>query len=503
MSTRSHTRSHWARAGILTLALATAAVIGSALQASQAATSREATAETLDPPKPLGGAFGPGFSELVKRVTPAVVNISTTGTTGPAQRSPAPFPGPGGTPFEEFFRHYFEDGAPDRPQRELRASGSGVIVAPEGYVVTNHHVVEHADTITVILHDGTQHAATIRGSDPKTDLALLQVEAPSPLPYARFGDSDRAEVGDWVIAVGNPFGLGGSVTAGIISARGRDIQAGPYDDFLQIDAPINRGNSGGPLFNTAGEIIGINTAIYSPTGGNVGIGFAIPSSLAEGIVTALQSEGRVTRGWLGVHIQPVTAEIADSLELEAPRGALVAQVTPESPAAQAGLEPGDVILGFGDAEIETPRDLSRAVAATPADTKVRARIWRGGGEKNLRVKVAGAPAEAVVAEANGGAKPTHLGVQLADLTPEIRGRYRLEGETTGVLIVGVEPNGPAAQQGLRAGDLIVQVGARAVERADEVVELVRDAAEAKRGAVLLLVARGDDSRFVAIPLERA
>jgi serine protease Do len=503
MSRHSQIRTRWAKAGIMTLGLAVAAAIGSSLQASQAATARQGPEEAFDPPEPSRGALGPDFSELVKRVTPAVVNISISGTTGPPERSPVPFRGPGNTPFEEFFRRYFEDGALDAPEpRELRASGSGVIVAPEGCVVTNYHVVEHADTITVILHDGTRRAATIRGVDPKTDLALLQIDASAPLPYVRFGDSDHAEVGDWVIAVGNPFGLGGSVTAGIISARGRDLQAGPYDDFLQIDAPINRGNSGGPLFNTAGEIIGINTAIYSPTGGNVGIGFAIPSSLAKGVVASLENEGHVDRGWLGVHIQPVTEDIAENLELEALRGALVAQVGPESPAAQAGLEPGDVILSFGDTEIETVRDLSRAVAATPADTKVRARIWRNG-EKTLRVQVAGAPAEAVVADAQDGAHPAHLGVQLADLTPEIRGRYRLEDEATGVMIVGVEPNGPAAQQGLRAGDVIVQVGARAVEHADQVVELVRDAAEAKRNAVLLLVARGEDSRFVAVPLERA
>jgi len=451
------------------------------------------------------GRLGPDFSDLVKQIAPAVVNISTSGTVeNPSGMAPGLMPGPG-LPDNEFFRRFFGPGPSGGPPpaQELRAQGSGVIIDPDGFVVTNHHVVEHADEITITLGDGSRYVAALRGRDAKTDLALLEVDAPNPLPFARFGDSDSAEVGDWVIAVGNPFGLGGSVSAGIISARGRDINAGPYDDFIQIDAPINQGNSGGPLFNTAGEIIGINTAIFSPTGGNVGIGFAIPSTLVEEVVADLRNHGRVARGWLGVSIQPVTEEIAASLDLVAARGALVATVASESPAKRAGIEPGDVILRFGDTEIEDLRDLTLAVARTPADTQVEARVWRGGSERALRVAVTSVPEETRVAEAPGAAAPASLGVQLADLTPEIRERYRLSEESAGVLVVGVEPNGPAAREGIRPGDLIVRVGSESVGRAEEVAERVRAAADAERDTVLLLIARGEAARYVAVPLEHA
>ena len=464
-----------------------------------------ADAERTPAARTSAGRLGPDFSDLVKQVVPAVVNISTSGTVKhPAGMSPSPAPGPD-LPDNEFFRRFFGPGpggeAP--PAQKLRAQGSGVIVDPNGLVVTNHHVVEHADEITVTLSDGSRYPATLRGRDGKTDLALLEIEAPNALPYAHFGDSDSAEVGDWVIAVGNPFGLGGSVSAGIISARGRDIHAGPYDDFIQTDAPINQGNSGGPLFNTAGEIIGINTAIFSPTGGNVGIGFAIPSILVAEVVADLESHGRVARGWLGVSIQPVTEEIAANLDLVPARGALVATVAPGSPAARAGVEPGDVILRFGETDIETLRDLTLAVARTPAETRVEARVWRDGSLRPLRVAVGSAPEPERVASATQPAAEVTLGVQLADLTPEIRNRYQLAEESTGVLVVGVAPESPAAEQGIRPGDLIVRVGSESVGRADEVAERVRAAADAERETVLLLIARGEAARYVAVPLEHA
>ena len=310
-------------------------------------------------PQPAVGASnalqqGPAsFSAVIQNARPAVVSISTTGKlTGmpgmPGQNFEMPrFPE--GSPFSRFFEEFSENHQNHSRHggrgRKYQAVGSGFIVSADGYVVTNYHVVEDADNIEIVTHDGSRYNASIKGHDAKTDLALIKIEADNPLPYIEFGNSDNAKVGDWVVAVGNPFGLGGSVTAGIISARGRDIQSGPFDDYLQIDAPINRGNSGGPLLDTQGRVLGINTAIFSPGGGNVGIGFAIPANMAKGIVDQLMSNGSVARGWLGVHIQPLTRDIADSLRLEETRGALVASVIPGSPAATGDLKPGDIILG--------------------------------------------------------------------------------------------------------------------------------------------------------------
>jgi serine protease Do len=326
------------------------------------------------------------------------------------------------------------------------------------------------------------------------------------LPYVAFGDSDSAEVGDWVVAVGNQFGLGGSVTAGIISARGRDIQSGPFDDFLQIDAPINRGNSGGPLFDTAGNVIGINTAIYSPSGGNVGIGFAIPSNMAKDIVAELKSNGTVARGWLGVEIQPVSKAIADSLGLEQVRGALVANVIKDSPASRSGFKVGDVILSMDGEPLEEFKELPKRVAASRAGSQSVFDVYREGGEHEVKVVIGAMPGEEkklALVDDDATAETAKLGLQLARLTPENRERYKLGKDSSGVLVAGVERNSPASKAGIRTGSVINMVGQKTVESPDDVIEHVRYASEQKQSAVLLRVEYRGQNRFVAVKLATA
>jgi len=443
------------------------------------------------------------FADLVAAVKPAVVNISTSGQAKMGQFQVPKFQFPDGSPFEEFFRHFFQgpNGQPIDPQRgqqlpKTQALGSGFIVSPSGYVVTNNHVIDNADEITVILDDGTKLIAKIEGRDSKTDLALLKVEADKPLPYVEFGDSDRSRVGDWVIAIGNPFGLGGTTTTGIISARGRDIQSGPLDDFIQVDAPINRGNSGGPLFDTKGNVIGVNTAIFSPNGGSVGIGFAIPADMAKPVIDQLREHGKVSHGWLGVQIQVVSTEIADSLKLEKDAGALVAQVVKDSPASTAGLEIGDVILEFDGKEIAKMRELPRVVAATKADKEVDVVVWRDGERKTLQVKVGSGPEAKAVADSGNVQTPDEkakLGLTLSPLTADTRRNYRIDKDVEGVVVTEVKPNGPGAQKGIRVGDVIKRVGRTEVATLQEAI----DALEKSNSSVILLLvsSRGND-RFI-------
>ncbi|MBI3451632.1 MAG: Do family serine endopeptidase, partial [Rhodospirillales bacterium] len=346
-----------------------------------------------------------GFSVLVAKVSPAVVNVSTTQKFETvAETMPPQFAFPPGSPFEEFSRRFFQtpgegdsNGDHDGTPRRATALGSGFIIDPAGYVVTNNHVIGQAEKITVTLQGGDKFDAALIGRDAKTDLALLKIKSDKPLPFVSFGDSAQAQVGDWVIAVGNPFGLGGTVTAGIISARGRDIQSGPFDDFLQIDAPINRGNSGGPTFNTDGQVIGINSAIYSPNGGSVGIGFAIPASLAKPIVEQLRTHGSIDRGWLGVQIQPVTDEIANGLGLAKAQGALVSSIRDDGPAAKSGLEQGDVIVAVNGETVTQFKDLPRLIAAIKAGEKVRLAVWRGGAETTVNVVIGKMPQDEMAA----------------------------------------------------------------------------------------------------------
>jgi serine protease Do len=446
----------------------------------------------------------PSFADLVERVAPAVVNISTSKEMAGSEGLPVP-QFPPGSPFEEFFKEFFDRERQQRSRRSL-SLGSGFIIDPAGYVVTNNHVIADADEIKVILYDDSEYTATVVGHDPKTDLALLKIERPEPFPYVEWADSDKVRVGDWMIAIGNPFGLGSSVTAGIVSARGRDIRTGPYDDYFQVDAAINRGNSGGPSFNLEGKVFGVNTAIFSPSGGNVGIGFAIPSNLARRVIESLREKGRVVRAWLGVRIQSVTDEIAETLGLGETYGALVASVVAGGPAAVAGIEPGDVILEFNGQRIDKLRSLPRIVADTPVGEAVKVTIWRRGERRTVEVTLAELPPDEELAasrpEQGAGTTTTaeipELGLRVASLDPEQRQRFSLPEDLQGVVVVEVRPDSPAAREGLEPGDVIVEVDQEEVSSPPEILARVLEARQQGKSSVLLLVDRRGDPQFVVL-----
>ena len=466
-----------------------------------------------------------GFVELAPRLIPAVVNISArreaaapNGQIPEGQAQPSPFPP--GSPFEDFFRDFFGPRGPDSgpnsgpnrgqpgvPERRT-AVGSGFIVDPEGYIVTNHHVVEGATTVSVVLHDESEHEAEIVGLDERTDLALLKIDAREELPSVQWGDSAAVRIGEPVLAIGNPFGLGGTVTSGIISALARDIGIGPYDEFLQTDASINRGNSGGPLFNVRGEVIGVATAIFSPTGGFVGIGFATPSAIARGVVEDLRETGQVSRGWIGVAIQQVTREIATGLGLDAPRGVVVAEVTPGAPAERAGIEVGDIMLEFAGRQIDEQVRLPRVVADTEIGSTVPITVWRDGSEVTLEITVGdlnraseAAPPQAQLPEPEPGSEAgAGIGLQLSPLDDQARRQLGIASDVTGVAVAGVRPDSMAAERGLRSGDVIERVGRQHVSRPEEVEQAVRDARERGQESILLLIRRDNGSRFVAVPI---
>jgi serine protease Do len=462
------------------------------------------------------------FADLAEKLLPAVVNISTTQTVKPEQHSERNTPElpqfPPGSPFEEFFKDFFNkqhphSGEPEAETHKATSLGSGFIIDPAGYVVTNNHVIADADEITVILHDNTNLKAELVGRDTKTDIAVLKVKADKPLSAVPWGDSDVSRVGDWVLAIGNPFGLGGTVTAGILSARQRDINSGPYDDFLQTDASINRGNSGGPMFNMDGQVIGINTAIYSPSGGSIGIGFAIPSSLAQEVVHELVTEPdhTVHRGWLGVRIQAVTDEIAESLGLDKAKGALVASVSDNGPAQAAGIQAGDVILTFNGKPVEDMRHLPRLVAETAVDKVVPVTIWRKRKETSLQVKVGKLVETETVAAADAPKEqPTQsadtvkaLGMTLADVTPALKEKYSLGDDAKGVVVLDVAKDSPGAEKGLRPGDVIMEAAQEEVKTASQVAGKVSDARKSGRKSILLLVERAGDLRFVALRIDQS
>jgi serine protease Do len=459
------------------------------------------------------------FAPLVKKVLPAVVNISVTEKSdveGLSEHMPEQFRG---SPFDDFLRRFFDQhGGGDgqllpRPFRQgpdgegsakQIALGSGFIIDPSGYIVTNNHVVGEAAKVEIILQDNTKYTARIVGRDPRTDIAVLKIKADKPLPYVSFGDSNAAQVGDWVVAVGNPFGLGGSVTTGIISARGRDIHTSQFDDFLQIDAPINRGNSGGPTFNLNGEVIGINTAIYSPNGGSVGIGFAVPSNVAKQVVKQLESHGKVSRGWLGVQIQEVTPAIAASLGMQGEHGALVAVVTPNSPGAEAGLKQGDVILSFDGSQVKQLRDLPRLVSAAEPGSTATVQVWRNGQSTELKVKLGEAPENPQVAAAeeqdSGSARAEAQGLSFAALSGDLRHELHLGRDVHGVVITAVKDGSAADAVGLRRGDVVVSINQQPVSTPEEAAGKLREVAKSPHKSALLLLNRRGVSQYVGLDL---
>jgi serine protease Do len=465
-----------------------------------------------------------GFADLAARLLPSVVNISTTQTLktagGGDQDAPDMPQFPPGSPFEKFFHDFLDHGVPkgehpDLGPRKATSLGSGFVIDPAGYIVTNNHVIADADQITVILHDNTNLKATVVGRDTKTDIALLKVKTDKPLPATVWGNSDAARVGDWVLAIGNPFGLGGSVTAGILSARQRDINSGPYDDFLQTDAPINRGNSGGPMFDMDGRVIGINTAIYSPSGGSIGIGFAIPSALAKLVVAELKEEAdhTVHRGWLGVRIQAVTDEIAESLGLVKARGALVASLSDKGPAQAAGIQPGDVILKFDGKDVEDMRQLPRLVAETSVNKAVAVVLWRKRAETTVQVKIAKLDeSDQQVANAQDAPKKTArtetgvvrtLGLTLSGITPDLKDKFSLGDDAKGVVVVDVAKNSSAADRGVHPGDLIMEAAQEEVKNPQDLSSKIDEAKKSGRKSILLLVQRQGDLHFVALRLDQS
>jgi serine protease Do len=470
-------------------------VAGPALAAPPEALAR--TAERSGPPS---------FAPIVQSVKPAVISVRAKVSDTSAedmgsqdneheQRRPPFFRRP---PFDRFFR---EHGIPNFPDggghpRLTLAQGSGFFISADGYVVTNGHVVSDSQSVEIETDTQKTYKAKVVGTDPKTDLALLKVDGRSDFPYVAFADA-VPQVGDWVLAVGNPYGLGGTVTAGIVSARGRDIGTSPYDDFIQIDAPVNKGNSGGPAFDESGKVVGVTTAIYSPSGGSVGIGFAIPADTVKSVIAQLKETGAVTRGWIGVQVQPVTQDIADSLGLQKAEGALVDELQPDGPASKAGIKPGDVIQSITGEEVKDARDLARKIAGIPPGQTATLGVFSDGSERTVSLTVAKMPDRTVAdrrpsREPRGGA--ASLGLRLAPAAA-------ITGEgTRGVMVTDVDPDGPAAERGVHAGDVILDVAGKAVDNPLEVRDAVEQARSAGKQAVLMRIKAGDTARYIAVPL---
>lgn len=456
------------------------------------------------------------FADLVDKLLPSVVNITTTQNVpqqGPRLRDLPQLPP--GSPFEELFKEFFDRKGGEQQSRRGTSLGSGFIIDGEGYIVTNNHVIQGAEDITVILRDDTQLKAKLIGSDSRVDVAVLKVEPPNkkPLPVAKFGDSDKSRVGDWVIAIGNPFGMGHSVTAGIISARGRAL-SDSLDDYLQTDAAINKGNSGGPLFNADGEVIGVNTAIYSPSGTNAGLAFSIPSNLVKQVAEQLREFGKVRRGWIGVSYQSVTDDIADSFGLDKARGVLVANVTADGPAAKAGIKRNDIILSFAGQDVPDLRRFPRIVANARVGATVDVVVWRGSKETTLKLRIGEQEeAEKQNVSAQGPGKKAEpdqavtstieqLGLTLQKVTDQLREKYGLSDNVKGVVVTKVVPNSPAAEKQLQAGDVILEVDQKPVTTPQEVTEIVGKLQAQKKRSVLLFVERQGDPRFAALRLTK-
>ena len=469
------------------------------------------------------GASPPeGFSELIEKVKPTVVKISGRlearvrgEPSGPTQQIP---PELRGTPFEDLLRKFLtpDDGDDQNGPGESEGLpdsgttiGSGFIVDPAGFIVTSNHVIAKTDRVQVTLGDGRRFVARVTGRDEETDIAVIKIDAREPLPAITWGDSDKAHVGDWVLAIGNPYGLGGTVTAGIISARGREIQAGRFADYLQIDAAINRGNSGGPLFDREGRVVGVNTAIYSVTGGSIGIGFAVPSAIARPVVEELRARGRIERGWLGVDVQAITREIADGLELDSEGGVLIVAVTPNGPSAKAGIRVGDAILSVNGKKIAQLRDLRHIIAPNAPRTTVVLSIWREGRPLAIPVVLGRTPDSTELADLASKRTParpvvtTSLGLAMVPINHETRLRYGLLDDDEGVLVTEVRRDSPASEAGFLAGDVIINAANRPIAAPSQVADAVRQSNEAGRKAILFLVRREGKRLFIAVPLPRA
>ncbi|HET9715389.1 MAG TPA: Do family serine endopeptidase [Pseudolabrys sp.] len=465
-------------------------------------------------------ARGPDvIADVAEQVIDAVVNVSTKQSVDLRSGSMPQLPP--GSPFEEFFEEFFKNRRGQNGQngqhnnqspvpRRVNSLGSGFIIDASGLVVTNNHVISEADEVSVILNDGSTLKAEVIGRDQKTDLALLKVNPTKPLKAVKFGDSDKLRLGEWVIAIGNPFSLGGTITAGIVSARNRDIQSGPYDNYIQTDAAINRGNSGGPLFNLDGEVIGVNTAIISPSGGSIGIGFAVPSKTVVPVIEQLREFKEVRRGWLGVRIQQVSDEIAESLNVKPARGALVAGVDDKGPAKPAGIEPGDVIVKFDGKDVKEMRDLPKIVADTPVGKDVEVVLIRKGKEEKKSVKLGRLQDEKQAAlnnkkESTPDAKPAvkkALGLDLSNLTDDLRKKHNIKDKVKGVVITGVEPNSPAAEKRLTPGMVIAEVQQQSVTNATDLQQRIdKLKKDGKKAVVLLVLSPDGDPSFVALNLQ--
>jgi serine protease Do len=459
----------------------------------------------------------PSVADLAERLLPSVVEISVqskSDTAGPPMQLPEL---PDNSPFKDFFDEFLKKQRkgqpPEQQDRQVNSMGSGFVVDATGLIVTNNHVVEGAEAIEVHFQDSTILKAELVGRDPKTDLAVIRVKPDKLLPIVAFGDSDVLRIGEWVVAIGNPFGLGGSVSLGIVSARNRDINAGPYDDFIQTDAAINKGNSGGPLFNLKGEVVGINTAIFSPTGGSVGIGFSVPANTAKGVVDQLIKYGETRRGWFGVKIQSVTDDIAESMAMGKAHGALIADVTKTGPAEKAGIEPGDVVIEFNGKAVNAMRDLPRIVADTEIGKKVPVKIFRKGKELELMAEVGRLEdGEKVIAQqdSNSGTTPapavlTVLGMTVSSMTDELRQKYTIDADVKGAVVTEVAADSAAADKRLEPGDVITEAGEKAVTGVADISASIEEAEKAGKNSVLLLVSKGGkqtEMRFIALKLKK-
>jgi serine protease Do len=472
----------------------------------------------------------PSIADLAEKLLPSVVEISVVSKVPNGAPEAGPLSQiPDDSPFKDFFDEFLKKkqqqgqggdnkggdstppGTPD--DRSVNSMGSGFIVDASGLIVTNNHVVEGADTIQVHMQDGTIMKAELVGRDPKTDVAVIRVKPAKPLPAVEFGDSDKARIGQWVIAIGNPFGLGGSVSLGIISARNRDINSGPYDDYIQTDAAINKGNSGGPLFDLDGKVVGINSAIFSPSGGSVGIGFSVPANTAKSVVAQLEKFGETRRGWLGVKIQMVTPDIAESMGMDKPRGALVADVTVGSPSEKAGLEAGDVIVQFDGRAINDSKELPRVVAETEVGKEVSVKVIRDSKEKEVKVTLGRLEdGEKLVAKATDAPPPvtapataTVLGMTVSSLNDELRTKYKTDEKLKGAVVTEVAKEGAATDKGVEAGDVIIEAGGKAVESSADVTAAIDGATKDNKTSVLLLIAKAGkagETRFIALKLKK-